>query len=617
MLKNLNPIFPCHPSGPIRPARRGAATLLAVALCWMLGALPAQAQGEVEAPSETQPASENAGLRYRVDVRAPRPLADMLADGLSLSRWQDDPQMSADLLRRLLGEAVQQTKRAVATEGYFTPTVNARIDEQTTPWTVIIEVDPGPRVIVRDVEIDFSGPAVGDPIAEPLLTRARSSWTLQAGEPFRQQGWDESKRNALTALSSGRYAAARIEESEARIDPETQSASLRVDISSGPVFHFGEVEVTGLKRYPPWIVENFSPMRRREPYSTEKLAIYQRRLLESGYFSSAQIAVDDDPANAAAAPVLVNVIENRKQRLEAGVGYSTDTRYRTQLTYTNVDPWETLWRFKADLRLESLAQSARVDFDSPPNSDASWENIFGSLRRTDIQDEETRELSAGLAHNWGLYRTPSSLYVSAHLEEQIIANEITDHRHAVFFGYQYAFRSTDDLIAPRKGYLGTLTIGGAPAGLSTQRFMRGTARITAFHPLGRNDDLTLRGEAGLVISDSREGIPSTFLFRTGGDQTVRGYAFESLGVDVAGATVGGRFLALGSVEYTHWLNNSLGLAAFVDAGDAADSRSEYDLAIGYGVGVRFRSPIGPLRADVAYGERTNEFRLHFSVGYSF
>ncbi|HEY9380228.1 MAG TPA: autotransporter assembly complex family protein [Burkholderiales bacterium] len=617
MLNNLNQILLCDSSEPTRVRRRGAATLLAVALCWMFYAFPAQAQEETGSPSDAQPAAENARLRYHVDVRAPQPLADMLEKGLSLVRWQDDPQMSADLLRRLLGEAVQQTKRAVATEGYFTPTVNARIDEQTTPWTVIIEVDPGPRVIVRDVEIDFSGPAVDDPVAEPLLAKARSNWTLGTGQPFRQQSWGESKRNALTALSSGRYAAARIEESEARIDPETQSASLRVEIGSGPVFHFGEVEVTGLKRYPPWVVENFSPMRRREPYSTEKLAIYQRRLLESGYFSSAQIAVDDDPANAEAAPVLIDVIENRKQRVEAGVGYSSDTRYRTQLTYTNVDPWETFWRFKADLRLESLAQSARVDFDSPPNSDASWENIYGSLRRTDIQDEETREFSAGLAHNWGLYRTPSSLYISAHLEEQIIADEITDHRHAVFFGYQYAFRSTDDLIAPRKGYLGTLTIGGAPAGLSTRRFMRGTARITAFHPLGRNDDLTLRGEAGLVISDSREGIPSTFLFRTGGDQTVRGYAFESLGVDVAGATVGGRFLALGSVEYTHWLNNSLGLAAFVDAGDAADSGSEYDLAVGYGVGVRFRSPIGPLRADVAYGERTNEIRLHFSVGYSF
>lgn len=588
------------------------AALAAVAAIALLA--PAHAQ---EGEADTAEAAQPAGPRYRVEVQAPRPLAGMLENGLSLMRWRDDPQMNVDLLRRLLDEAVQQTRRAVATEGYFTPEVRAHIDEQSTPWRVVIEVEPGPRTVVENVALDFSGPAVSDPEGAPLIARSRESWTLDPGEPFRQAEWDTSKRNALMALSSGRYAGARIAESEARIDPQAGTANLRVHIDSGPVFHFGKVHATGLRRYPAWVVENFSPLRSNEAYSAEKLAIYQRRLLESGYFSSAQITVEDDPAQAEAAPVHVNLIENRKQRLEAGIGYSTDTRYRGQLTYTHMNAFDALWRFKADLRLESLAQSARVDFDSPPNSDASWENVFASLRRTDIQDEETREFAFGVAHNWGLYRTPSSFYISAHLEEQIVADVLTDHVHAVFFGYRHAFRNTDDLIAPRRGYLGTLTIGGAPSGLSTERFIRGTASITAFFPLGRNDDLTLRGETGLVISDARKGIPTTFLFRTGGDQTVRGYAFESLGVDLEGATVGGRFLALGSIEYTHWLENGIGLAAFVDAGDAADSRSDYDLAVGYGVGVRFRSPIGPLRADIAYGERSNDIRLHFSVGYAF
>lgn len=584
--------------------------LIAFMLAGMPAGLPAWAQSAAEE-------SRAAGVRYRVEVQAPAPLAGMLQSGLSLVRWQDDPQMSRELLERLVDEAVQQTRRAVATEGYFRPRIEARIDEQTEPWTVRIEVDPGPRVIVREVDLAFHGPATEDPEAVPLLANARANWSLAPGQPFRQEDWDASKRNALTALSSGRYAGARIRASEALIDPEADSATLRVEIDSGPVFHFGEVKASGSRRYPARIVENFSPMRRGEPYSAEKLAIYQRRLLESGYFSSAQIAVDDDVNKAAAAPVYVNVIENRRQRFEAGVGYSTDTRYRAQLTYSHMDMFDAAWRLRADLRLESLAQSARVDFDSPPHSDASWENLFVSLRRTDIQDEETRELSAGLAHNWGLYRTPSSFYVSGHIEEQIIAGEITDHVHAVFFGYRHAFRNTDDLVSPRRGYLGTVSIGGAPAGLSTRTFLRGTASLTAFYPLGRNVDLTFRGELGLVLSGARKGIPSTFLFRTGGDQTVRGYAFESLGVDIEGATVGGRFLAIGSIEYTHWLNESLGLAAFVDAGDAADSRRDYDPAVGYGVGVRFRSPIGPLRADVAYGERTGEIRLHFSVGYNF
>jgi len=98
---------------------------------------------------------------------------------------------------------------------------------------------------------------------------------------------------------------------------------------------------------------------------------------------------------------------------------------------------------------------------------------------------------------------------------------------------------------------------------------------------------------------------------------VRGYAFESLGVQDGNAVVGGRYLAVASIEYTHWFAESWGLAAFVDAGNAADTFSGLKPAFGAGVGARMRTPIGPLRFDVAYGEETNSVRIHFSFGYTF
>jgi translocation and assembly module TamA len=121
----------------------------------------------------------------------------------------------------------------------------------------------------------------------------------------------------------------------------------------------------------------------------------------------------------------------------------------------------------------------------------------------------------------------------------------------------------------------------------------------------------------VVVAETREGVPTLFLFRTGGDQTVRGYDFESLGVRQGDAIVGGRRLAVGSVEYTHWIGESWGLAAFLDAGNAWDRGTSFNPALGYGLGARFRTPIGPIRADLAYGDETSEFRIHFSVGYTF
>jgi translocation and assembly module TamA len=198
-----------------------------------------------------------------------------------------------------------------------------------------------------------------------------------------------------------------------------------------------------------------------------------------------------------------------------------------------------------------------------------------------------------------------------------VGGDVTDNRAALYFGHRRSFRQTDDLLFPREGYLGTIEIGGAPPGLASREFFRVTGNASLLLAIGRSGDLLLRGQAGVVAAKTREGIPTTFLFRTGGDQTVRGYEFESLGVRQGDAIVGGRRLAVGSVEYTHWIGDNWGLAVFTDAGNAWDEGTTFEPALGYGVGARFRTPIGPIRADLAYGQKTSQFRIHFSVGYTF
>jgi translocation and assembly module TamA len=127
----------------------------------------------------------------------------------------------------------------------------------------------------------------------------------------------------------------------------------------------------------------------------------------------------------------------------------------------------------------------------------------------------------------------------------------------------------------------------------------------------------VRAEGGAVLAGSRTGVPSTLLFRTGGETTVRGYKFESLGVQDGQATVGGRYFAIGSVEVTHWFNSAWGVAAFVDGGNAVDQLHDFKIAWGYGLGARIRTPIGPFRFDLAYGQESRQVRLQFSVGVSF
>lgn len=595
------------------PAARSltAATLLAT-----LGALALAPSQRCYAQADPRPGVTAERIRFTVVIDAPKPIAAMLEKGLDLVRWAAGERVSRELLDRLVSEARVATWNALAAEGYFSADVRTDI-EAGDPARVRIGVEPGPRTVVSDVNLRFRG-AAGDG-SEPgkeRITAVERSWLLKAGEPFRQAQWEAAKRKAVAELGNGRYAAARIASSEARIDPDSRTARLEVEFDSGPAYGAGPARIIGLGRYPQSVVENMNPFAPGEPYDVTKLQIFQRRLLESGYFSTARIDIDTS-APPESAPMHVTVIEARSQRIDTGVSFSTDTRLGLQLDYGNADIFNSAWRFRSQLRLDGKTQKIEGNFDSPPQPGGSWNTYSTKLERTDIQNQVTRQAVIGAAHNWGLERTPSQLSLSAHVEEQRIAGSGIENNHALFLGYRKTFRYTDDLLSPRRGLLGTLQLGTSIPGLATQDFVRGTVKTTFFFPVGERGDLALRAEAGAVLADSRFGVPSSFLFRTGGDQTVRGYAFDSIGVPQGNAVVGGRYLVLGSAEYTHWIAADWGVATFVDAGDAFDDRKAFDLAVGYGVGVRWRSPIGPFRADIAYGERTRSLRLHFSAGFSF
>jgi translocation and assembly module TamA len=127
----------------------------------------------------------------------------------------------------------------------------------------------------------------------------------------------------------------------------------------------------------------------------------------------------------------------------------------------------------------------------------------------------------------------------------------------------------------------------------------------------------LRAEGGYVIAPSPDGIPEDYLFRAGGTASVRGYSYQSLGVNQDDGVVGGRALLTGTAEYVHWLQDTWGIAVFVDEGDAANTFADLKLEQGIGAGVRLKTPAGPIAIDLAYGKEVQKFRLDFSIGIAF
>ncbi|HEX4885557.1 MAG TPA: BamA/TamA family outer membrane protein [Casimicrobiaceae bacterium] len=580
--------------------------------CLTLCATPAVAQ------DATEEAPASAGFRYKLVVDAPNPPREALAEGLDLARWQADEAMTLDLLERLARESVAQAREIAAVHGFYDAQATVAIDRDARPVIVTLKVTPGPATRVRSVRIDVDGPATTDqPLGTQAIDEARDGWRLKLGEVFRQADWVGAKAQALRELQRSPYAAARIVTSQARVDPDAQAADLELRIDSGPPFRIGGLAIQGLKRYSPELVANFSTIEPGEPYTEAIVDQYVRRLSATGYFSSVQASIDPQTAHPEDATLDVAVIEGPTHRLEGALSFSTDTGFGARVGYTNVNLDDAGLQMRLDGRLETKQQLARSTFTWPPTARHWIDSLQVGAERTDI--ENTTETNATVqVERRGIDERNHPVYTASFVadREEPQGAEPTDS-HATFVQAGYVLRRVDDLLSPTRGYMVDARAGGGIPGISTRGFGRVHVQAAAWWPIDRMTQLAFRGEAGAVIASRRDGIPSVFLFRTGGDTTVRGYAYQSLGLPRGDAVVGGRYLAIASAEAIRWINETWGVAAFVDVGDAFDDTGGFDPAVGVGLGARLRTPIGPFRLDVAYGERTKEVRLHFSVGVTF
>jgi len=570
------------------------------------------------APAPEGAASSTPSLTYAVTVEAPSPLKETLLREVGLARWQGYSEMTDDLLARLAREAIEETRGFAAAEGFFSAAIDVKIDRKTTPVAVTLVVDPGVPTRIASVRITVTGPASADsPLGTETIARITKEWALPEGAQFKQEAWTLAKERAINTLTGSPYAAARIAKSEALIDPEHASADLTVELASGPAFGFGQFEITGLSKYPPSLVRNYSTIVPGTPYSDVVLNQYVRRLNASGYFASVQAKIDPETSHPENATVNIAVIEARPKRFEGGIGYSTDVQFRASASYRDVNFDGHGMQLLAEARLETRIQSGSLKFQLPPNESGWIATYGGGAERTDIESLVTRTAVIGTRWHSIEERNERAISATYYLDSQQPEGLPKETAKALYAEYEWHWRRVDDLIAPTKGYTLSLFAGGGIPGVSTRSFGRLRARYAWWLPLDKDNDLNFRAEGGAVLAGSRNGIPSKLLFRTGGSTTVRGYDFESLGVREGDAIVPGRYYGVANVDLIHWINAFWGVAAFIDAGNAVDSLSNPHLALGYGIGGRVRTPLGPFRLDVAYGQDVQKVRIQFSVGLTF
>ena len=475
------------------------------------------------------------------------------------------------------------------------------------------------RTVVRNVDLQFHGAITApSPQNEERIARLRSDWKLQPGEPFRSEVWEAAKRDTLRDLLIYLYPKARIVESRATVNPETATVDVYAEFDSGPAVAVGNVEVTGLTRYQRSIVDGMNSISPGSPYSQEQLLRFQQRLQNSGYFASVSVHIDPDAAASGEVPILVEVTERQAQRLAFGLGYSTEYGPRAQVDYQHVDFFGEALRFNVRTVADLKEQSLFTNLYFPTQEGGFRYGIDGTIQSTDIQNQSTRVYSIAGKYQHFQQQRESLTGIQYQWENVDVEGFGSSQNRALSLNREVILREVDNVLNPKSGYFATLQVNAATKVLlSDQNFLRIYGRGVYFYPISKDDTLILRAEIGATLAPNTTGIPTSFLFRTGGAQTVRGYDYLSLGVKEGNAVVGGRYLFVGSIEYVHWILPSWGAAVFFDAGNAVDQISDMRLDQGYGVGVRWRSPVGALSANVAYGDAVGAFRADFTIGFRF
>jgi translocation and assembly module TamA len=515
--------------------------------------------------------------------------------------------------------AQREIPELLATEGYFSAQV--RLRGVSSGGVLEIEVLPGARTTVTMLEIEFRDDLARS--APQRVQQMRKAWPLQPGQPFRAAEWDRAKTELLAAVAAEDYAAARIVSSAAEVDAVQAGARLSVVVEPGPRYLFGNLRVDGLERYEPLLVERHATFKAGQPYRRNLLLDFQTQLQKLPQFSSVVVNLDTAVATGQegrterSAPVRVQVVEAQSRKISVGIGYSTNNGVRNEVSYQSYNFMDQAWTLNSAAVVEQNRQSLTLALDTPPNPLGYRLLWRASGERTNIQELVTQRDKFGVTRTRTLFDIETGISLNWQQERRIPLGGIRETDQALVIDWHWYRRVVDDPLAPMDGNLTELKIGGTSKSLaSDQDFVRSYARHQSWFALGERDVLSLRAEAGYTASTTRLGIPQEYLFRVGGTQTVRGFAYQSIGYQEGGAVVGGRAMSTLSAEYTHWFGG-WGAALFVDAGAAADTAPTLQWYRGHGVGARWKSPVGPLALDVARGRGEPDTRIHFAVAVAF
>lgn len=560
-------------------------------------------------------------VEIRVDNAEIKKLLD---EHLPLISYQRKEKLDEEQLGYLAEDAPTDAKNLLRTEGYF----NANITVSPKQNGYVVDVDLGKRTTINNVNVAIVGDILQDENLGSYYKEATQNWKLPVGANFRQEDWASSKVSALSAVTRKKYPLAKLTQTQATVNPNTQTADLSVLVTSDRPIYFGDFNITGNYRYPASIIAGLANFQAGDAYNLDQLLDYQQSLENNSHYSGASVQADFDNIQGDRVPVKVSVSEAKRQKVEAGIRFDSEYGLGGNVSYDHYNLFNKGYVGSTVFDMDKYQTTFGAGISQPRDNKGRYLTSNATYNRSTTQKLEKRSISTGI---WQVRERPNHEW---RLGVEFIAEDtrIPDSKmelgksHATMLTASWKRQNIETTMRPANGYYVDTKVGTTLGSLLSSAMMARAYGSAGYYFTPENKKLgtlVARGNIGYVYTNEKEAagqVPTSLMFRTGGANTIRGYELDSIGrqaPDNSGAILPDRALMVASAEYQYPIKQDFAVALFHDVGGVSRTFQDIQWRHGTGLGVRWFSPVAPFSFDLAYGHQDKRIRWHINLGTRF
>ncbi len=480
-------------------------------------------------------------------------------------------------------------------------------------WKLRLRIKPGNPVKVVKQHYQILGAGKN----ESLFREAFAELPYKKGDVLNHQKYTDFKTRLSEAAQTLGYFDAEFEKHAIVVSPERYQASINLVLNTGKRYRYGKVTVEQ-KILAPNKMRNYIILKPGQPYSTEDLLRQQQILQRSGYYKLIKVTALHEQAKDGRVPVVITLERKKRNLYTFKVGYGSDTGARVSAEMNR--RWTGSYGKKLNLKAQYSEKLSGVTAQlvvprTKPDDDSliytiKWERDSqkGISNSIELGGKFTRKLE----NDW--IQTAKISYL---LDKTQFKNEAANRSNLLLFGVGLEKTKADNILFPKDGWHVKMELQGAhEVLLSDQTLLQFKGTAKRIKTLGKGKILA-RATVGSTLYGTFDELPKSLRFFAGGGNSVRGYGYRDLGDSNAeGEVIGGRQLLTASLEYQHPVADGWSAALFVDTGNAFDQWNDPALKLGYGVGARWHSPVGPVRIDLGFpeGGSISDYHLYLNVG---